>query len=77
LQARGERRASHATQLRLSLLAAHDGVRSFREIVRQQWNFSSHSSIREVEEYQVELSDVTVLELVIVPDTVEERLTLR
>jgi hypothetical protein len=46
-----------------------DGGRSFREIVRQQWNFSSHNSIRELEEYQVELSDVTVLELVIVPDT--------
>jgi hypothetical protein len=36
--------------------------------VRQQWNFSSPDSIREVEEYQVELSDVTVLELTIVPD---------
>ena len=45
-----------------------DGGRSFREIVRQQWNFSPPNSIREVEEYQVELSAVTVLELVIVPD---------
>jgi hypothetical protein len=45
-----------------------DGGHSFREIVRQQWNFSSPDSIREVEEYQVELSDVTVLELTIVPD---------
>ena len=45
-----------------------DGGRSFREIVRQQWNFSPPSSIREVEEYRVELADVTVLELVIVPD---------
>jgi hypothetical protein len=45
-----------------------DGGRSFREIVRQQWNFSSCNTTREVEEYQVELSDVTVLELVIVPD---------
>ncbi len=45
-----------------------DGGRSFREIVRQQWNFSSANSIREVEEYRVDLSDVTVLELVIVPD---------
>ncbi len=45
-----------------------DGGRSFREIVRQQWNFSPPNSIREAEEYQVELSDVTVLELVIVPD---------
>ena len=45
-----------------------DGGRSFREIVRQQWNFSPPNTIREVEEYRVELSDVTVLELVIVPD---------
>ena len=45
-----------------------DGGRSFREIVRQQWNFSSPETVREVQEYQVELSDVTVLELIIVPD---------
>ena len=45
-----------------------DGGRSFREIVRQQWNFSPPATVRESEEYQVELSDVTVLELVIVPD---------
>ncbi len=45
-----------------------DGGRSFREIVRQQWNFSPPNTIREVEEYPVELSGVTVLELVIVPD---------
>jgi hypothetical protein len=45
-----------------------DGGRSFREIVRQQWNFSPPNSVREVEEYQVELSDVTLIELVIVPD---------
>jgi len=45
-----------------------DGGRSFREIVRQQWNFSPPNSMREIEEYQVDLSGVTVLELVIVPD---------
>jgi hypothetical protein len=45
-----------------------DGGRSFREIVRQRWNFSPPNAIREIEEYQVELSDVTVLELIIVPD---------
>src|ERR1019366_4286152 len=45
-----------------------DGGRSFREIVRQQWNFSRPKTIREVEECQVDLSGVTVLELVIVPD---------
>jgi hypothetical protein len=45
-----------------------DSGRSFREIVRQQWNFSPPNSAREVEEYQVGLPDVTVIELVIVPD---------
>ena len=34
-----------------------DGGRSFREIVRQQWNFSPQNTIREVEEFQVALSD--------------------
>jgi hypothetical protein len=45
-----------------------DGGRSFREIVRQRWNFSSPNTIGEHEEYHVELSDVAVLELVIIPD---------
>jgi len=41
---------------------------TFREIVRQQWNFSSPASTREIEEYSIELLDVTLLELTIVPD---------
>ena len=45
---------------------------SFREIVRQQWNFSPPNTTREVEEYDVQLSDVTVLELIIVPDISRE-----
>jgi len=45
-----------------------DGGNSFREIVRQQWNFSPPETIREVEEYQVELASVTILELIIVPN---------
>src|SRR5579864_3772692 len=45
-----------------------DSGRSFREIVRQQWNFSPPNTVREVEDYQVDLSGVTVFELVIVPD---------
>ena len=40
----------------------------FREIVRQQWNFSPPRSTQEIEEYSVELSDVAILELTIVPD---------
>jgi len=42
--------------------------RSFREIVRQQWNFSPPGTVREVEDYKVDLLDVTVMELEIVPD---------
>jgi hypothetical protein len=45
-----------------------DGGTSSKEIVRQQWNFSPPETTREVEEYQVELSNVTVLELIIVPN---------
>jgi hypothetical protein len=45
-----------------------DGGSSFTDIVRQQWNFGSPESIREAEEYKVELSNVTVLELVIRPN---------
>ena len=40
----------------------------FREIVRQQWNFSPPQTAREIEDYQVDLASVKVLELVIVPD---------
>jgi hypothetical protein len=45
-----------------------DAGKSFREIVRQQWNFSPPQTVSETEEYQVELSRVTVLELIIVPN---------
>jgi hypothetical protein len=45
-----------------------DGGHSFREIVRQQWNFSPPETTRETEDYRVELSEVTVIELVIMPD---------
>jgi hypothetical protein len=41
---------------------------SLNEVVRQQWNFSPPESIRESEEYRVELSNVTLLELVIKPN---------
>jgi len=41
---------------------------SSREIARQQWNFSPPDSVREIEDYAVELSEVKVLELMIVPD---------
>ena len=45
-----------------------DGGSPLKEIVRQQWNFSPPESIREVEQYQVDLHNIDVLELVINPD---------
>jgi hypothetical protein len=41
---------------------------SFREIVRQPWNFSPGGSVRENEDHTVHLSEVGILELIIVPD---------
>ena len=46
-----------------------DGGQSFREIVRQQWNFSPQGATSETEDHHVELPAVTVLELSIIPDT--------
>ncbi len=45
-----------------------DGGKSFREIVRQQWNFSPQGATTQTEDHRVELSGVTVLELNIIPD---------
>jgi hypothetical protein len=45
-----------------------DGGQSFREIVRQQWNFSPQGTTSETEDLHVELPAVTVLELSIIPD---------
>ncbi len=45
-----------------------DGGSSFKEIVRQQWNFSPPRGKREIEEYWVDLRNVTVVELSVVPD---------
>ncbi len=45
-----------------------DGGQSYREIVRQQYNFSPPEAVREIEEYDVDLDGVTALELRIKPD---------
>jgi hypothetical protein len=45
-----------------------DAGRSYREIVRQQFNFSPPGTESEIEEYTVELDGVSALELRIVPD---------
>lgn len=45
-----------------------DRGHSYREIVRQQYNFSAPAAARQVEDYEVKLDGVTALELKIVPD---------
>ena len=45
-----------------------DGGQSYREILRQQYNFSPPGVTREVEDYTIDLDGVTALELKIVPD---------
>src|SRR5262249_15216416 len=45
-----------------------DWGNSLQEIVRQQWNFSCPNATRETENYAVELSNVTLLDLTIEPD---------
>jgi hypothetical protein len=45
-----------------------DAGQSYREIVRQQYNFSPPDMTREFEDYTVDLVGVTALELRIVPD---------
>ena len=39
-----------------------------KEVVRQQWSFSPHGSTEEIEDYTVNLSGITTLELRIDPD---------
>ena len=45
-----------------------DGGQSFREIVRQQWNFSPQGATSQTEDHHVDLPAVNVLELSIIPD---------
>ncbi|MCP3678044.1 MAG: carbohydrate-binding protein [Deltaproteobacteria bacterium] len=45
-----------------------DGGQTFREIVRQQWNFTPQGATSETEDHHVDLPAVTVLELSIIPD---------
>jgi hypothetical protein len=45
-----------------------DSGRSYREIVRQQYNFSPPDNTREIEDYEVDLVGLTVLEISISPD---------
>ena len=59
-----EQERTHEFVLRWS----SDGGQSYREIARQQYNFSPPDTTREFEDYTVELDGLTVLELSIIPD---------
>ena len=50
------------------LRCSADGGQSYREILRQQYTFSPQGMTREVEDYVVNLDEVSVLELIIIPD---------
>ena len=50
------------------LRLSQDGGYSYRDIIRQQWNFSPGGATRETEDHRVDLSGVTMLELCIVPN---------
>jgi hypothetical protein len=45
-----------------------DGGRSYREIVRQQYNFSPPGTTTETEDLTVEIDGLTTLELNIIPN---------
>ena len=45
----------------------------FREIIRQQWNFSPLGSTSEVEDYRVDLDSVSIIELRLKPDLQPDR----
>jgi hypothetical protein len=42
--------------------------KSWKDIIRQQWNFSSPNTTEECEDYSLNLSSVAALELTINPD---------
>jgi hypothetical protein len=48
------------------------GTTSWKEVVRQQWNFSPPNTAEELEEYQVNLVSTAALELSINPDVSQE-----
>ena len=57
---------AHERTQEFALRWSRDGA-SFQEIVRQQWTFSPSGATSEIEDYAVDLADVAVLELAIVP----------
>ena len=61
-----EERAARTQEFVLRWLPHGSG--SWKEIVRQQWNFSPPQTVEEREEYKIDLASVAALELSISPD---------
>jgi hypothetical protein len=59
--------AAQRTQEFVVRWSADEG-RSFRDLVRQQYTFSPQGATSEVEDFQVDLSGVTAIQLTIIPD---------
>lgn len=51
-----------------SIYAGTGAGEALREVVRQQWNFSPNGTTEELEDFKVDLSGVTVMEVRIDPD---------
>ena len=62
-----EETARQRTQ-EFTLRASRYSEGPFVEIVRQQWTFSPPATVREAENYDVDLSEVAALELAITPE---------
>jgi hypothetical protein len=60
-------RATERTQ-EFVLRWSPDGGRSYHDVVRQQYTFSPRGATSEVEEFRVDLTGVTAMELAIEPD---------
>jgi hypothetical protein len=64
-----ERTAERSQEFAIFVQSQGVGPHSdLREVVRQQWNFSPHGTTEEIEDFNVELSGITMLELRIDPD---------
>lgn len=61
-----ETQQSRTQEYRLRI--SSDGGDTYREIIRQQWNFSPQGSTRETEQHALDAPGVTLLELTIIPD---------
>ena len=61
-------RAQRGSPATICATLVTNGGRSYREIIREQYNFSPPGTTAEREDYSVDLDVVTNLELAIIPD---------